>query len=176
MRLSYGRDDFNLMNPNLPYSSGSVIPQPPMPQPIQTIQQNSPIDLNFVAGGIAPAVAAGQSTPGMAANNAFAKQANIAPQPGTEGGFWGGFNKIFGSDAFANSVNLISSLGSLYGGIRQLGLAKDALNFQKEAFNTNLNNQRQSYNTALEDRARARYAQEGSGQAAADDYVRRNRL
>lgn len=75
-----------------------------------------------------------------------------------------------------NIASLLGSIGSIYGAMKSYGLAKDSLNFSKEAFRTNLENQTKSYNTALEDRARSRYAQEGGSQSDADEYVRRNRL
>lgn len=75
-----------------------------------------------------------------------------------------------------NIASLLGSIGSIYGAMKSYGLAKDSLDFSKETFKTNLANQTKSYNTALEDRARSRYAQEGGSQSDADDYVRKNRL
>ena len=75
-----------------------------------------------------------------------------------------------------NIASLLGSIGSIYGAMKSYGLAKDSLNFSKETFRTNLENQTKSYNTALEDRARSRYAQEGGSQSDADEYVRKNRL
>lgn len=75
-----------------------------------------------------------------------------------------------------NIASLLGSIGSIYGAMQSYGLAKDSLDFSKETFKTNLANQTKSYNTALEDRARSRYSQEGGSQSDADDYVRKNRL
>lgn len=85
------------------------------------------------------------------------------------------FNKNGGLNV-GNIASLLGSIGSIYGAMKSYGLAKDSLNFSKEAFRTNLENQTKSYNTALEDRARSRYAQEGGSQSDADEYIRRNRL
>lgn len=51
----------------------------------------------------------------------------------------------------------ISTLGSLYNSWQQNKLAKESFNFQKGAYETNLANERSSYNAALEDRIRGRY-------------------
>ena len=50
----------------------------------------------------------------------------------------------------------LGALSGMYFGSRQLGLAREQLGFQKEAFNTNMRNSIQSYNTSLEDRIRGR--------------------
>lgn len=54
---------------------------------------------------------------------------------------------------------MLGGMGALFqgwSGLQQSKLAKDALNFQKQAYQTNLANQTQSYNTQLEDQYRAR--------------------
>lgn len=89
----------------------------------------------------------------------------------------GGFLKgIGGLEGLSSILQGIGSLGQVYASIKGLGLAKDQLNFSKEAFQTNLNNQRQSYNTSLEDRIRSRYAYEGRGAAEADKYLQKHSL
>lgn len=76
-----------------------------------------------------------------------------------------------------NILSAIGAFGGLWGASKQLGLAKDSLNFQKETFRTNTENQRKTYNTAIEDRARSRYSEgNSSGQAKAEEYINRNRL
>lgn len=64
----------------------------------------------------------------------------------------------------------------IYSGLKQLGLAKDQLNFTKNAFNTNLANSIKSYNNALEDRARSRYAYMTGNASNADDYINQHKL
>lgn len=59
-----------------------------------------------------------------------------------------------------------SALMGLYGAYnahKQLGLAKDTLNFNKDQYYTNLNNQRKMVNSQLEDRQRRRVAQAKDG-------------
>lgn len=54
---------------------------------------------------------------------------------------------------------MLGGLGALFqgwSGLQQSKLAKDALNFQKQTFQTNLANQTQAYNTQLEDQYKAR--------------------
>ena len=88
---------------------------------------------------------------------------------------------IWGKDGFTlNSISDIASIiggfGTLWNGIQANRLAKDAFNFQKQAYQTNLANTIKSYNTSLTDRARSRYAQYGQGAGAADAYIADNRL
>jgi hypothetical protein len=55
-------------------------------------------------------------------------------------------------------------------------LAKKSLKFQQNAFKTNLANSTQVYNTALEDRIRARFHTEGKTEAQADQKISENKL
>lgn len=83
---------------------------------------------------------------------------------------------------FSNGNNLgaiasgLSALTSMYMGSRQLGIARDALDLQKTAFNTNLNNSIQNYNTSLEDRIRGRTADYDGKENDVQSYLDRNRL
>lgn len=70
----------------------------------------------------------------------------------------------------------LGSFGQLYSGIQANKLAKESLAFQKDAYNTNLRNQRSSYNMALEDRATARYAQNGRSDSERDSYIAKHRI
>lgn len=70
----------------------------------------------------------------------------------------------------------IGALGSLYGTNQQIGIAKDQLKLQKEAYNTNLNNQIASYNTNLEDKIRGRYSSVDQSEAQVQDYLNKNRM
>ena len=74
------------------------------------------------------------------------------------------------------ALGAIQTLGSLWNSFQQNKMAKESMKFQKEAFATNLANQEQSYNTALEDRINARYVTEGKSQAEADAYVQEHSL
>jgi hypothetical protein len=103
----------------------------------------------------------------------------VAPTLGGQqagGGMKAGFFSQYGPAQFGLSA--IQTLGSLWNSFQQNKMAKQSFNFQKEAYQTNLENQTQSYNTELEDRINARYATEGRANAAADaaSYVEKNRL
>lgn len=83
---------------------------------------------------------------------------------------------------FSNGQNLgavfqgISALTNAYLGFQQLGVAKDSLRFQKDAFQTNLRNSTQSYNTQLEDRIRGRTSDYAGKEADVQAYLDKNRL
>lgn len=70
----------------------------------------------------------------------------------------------------------IGALGGLWGAFQQNRLAEETLDFQKEAYQTNLEGTSKSYNTALEDRIRSRYAAEGKSSAEADKYLKKNSM
>lgn len=70
----------------------------------------------------------------------------------------------------------IGSLAQIYSSLKAIGVAEDNLDFQRDAFGKNLSNQRQSYNTALEDRTRARMHTEGKTSADVDAYLAKHSL
>lgn len=70
----------------------------------------------------------------------------------------------------------LNSIGNLYAAFQSNALAKKQFNFQKNAYNQNLTNSIQSYNTALADRARSRAVMEGQTDAQRDAYVSENSL
>lgn len=72
--------------------------------------------------------------------------------------------------------DVIGSFGKVYAGLQANKIAKDTLNFQKESYGTNLANQISSYNMALEDRGRARYAQMNGTDAEASAYINKHKL
>lgn len=65
----------------------------------------------------------------------------------------------------------IGALGSAYMGFQQLKAAKEGLDFQKEAFQANLGNSTQAYNTSLEDRIRGRTADYAGKEADVQSYL-----
>lgn len=78
--------------------------------------------------------------------------------------------------AFQVGLGAIKTLGSLWNSFQQNKLAKKSLNLQTKAYETNLANQTQTYNTALEDRINARYAAERRDPAEAQSYIDKNKL
>lgn len=72
-------------------------------------------------------------------------------------------------------LGAIKTLGSLWNSYQQNKLAKQSLALQTRTFETNLANQRKTYNNSLEDRIRARYATEGRSDQA-DAKIEASRL
>ena len=87
-------------------------------------------------------------------------------------------NFEFGWNAPSIKMGLggLNTLGNLWGAWQSNRIARDQLNFTKDVTNTNLNNSIQSYNTSLEDRARARGAMEGQSSSNVQSYIDKNRL
>ncbi|ANJ20800.1 virion protein [Roseobacter phage RD-1410W1-01] len=121
-----------------------------------------------------PATTAGAAVNGAAAPTTSTNWMGVQVEPmtGTTGGFSG--------RGFAGNVGMIlggvQALGNLWNSYQQNKLAKQQFAFQKEAFQTNLANQTQTYNTALEDRIRARYHTEGRSSGEADQYLEEHSL
>ena len=88
----------------------------------------------------------------------------------------GNFDLGWNAPTIKMGLSGIGTLGNLWGAWQSNRLARDQLNFTKDVTNTNLNNQIQSYNTALEDRARARGVMEGQTTAETQAYIDKNRL
>jgi hypothetical protein len=70
----------------------------------------------------------------------------------------------------------LNSLSGIYGAMKSNKLAQDSFKLNKQMSNTNLNNQIKSYNTALEDKGRARAQFEGQDASTAQAYIDKNRL
>lgn len=72
-------------------------------------------------------------------------------------------------------TGIVGTLGTLYGAWQQHKLAKESFNFQKEAYEKNMANQTKTYNTALEDRIRARNSFTGR-EDETDAYLKKHSL
>ena len=105
--------------------------------------------------------------------------------PNTQPGMFGGAFKEGGmfQDGFLGGLgnlkdlaSILGGFGMVYNGMQANKLAKDALGFQKQAYQKNLTNQVDSYNLALEDRIRARYAQNNRSSEEASSYIDQHRL
>lgn len=139
-----------------------------------------------VAGGVAPpspgtpvvpaiAMPGASQRTGIGNNNLSAALNFTAPNTGANnrGGFLGG---IGGIEGLGTIMQGIGSLGQIWSSLQAVRLAREQLNFQREAYQTNLANQTQSYNTALEDRIRSRYFTEGRGAEAVESYLAEHSL
>lgn len=76
----------------------------------------------------------------------------------------------------APAMGILQGLGSAYMGMKQYALARDQLQFSKDAFNKNFAAQAQTTNTALEDRQRARVASNPGAYQSVGDYMGQNRI
>jgi hypothetical protein len=70
------------------------------------------------------------------------------------------------------AIGALQGLASLYMGMKQYGLAKDTLNQNKLQFGLNYDAQRQSVNSQLEDRQRARVASNAGAYQSVGDYMK----
>lgn len=86
------------------------------------------------------------------------------------------FNKNLENGNFKDIAGILQGFGTLWGGFQQNKIAKDALKFQKQSYETNLSNSIKSYNTALTDRMTSRGAQNETSSAAVQDQIATNRL
>lgn len=89
----------------------------------------------------------------------------------------GGIGGWLGKDGnLATVFGGIQALGGAYLGFQQLRQAKEALNFQKKAYSTNLANSTKSYNTSLEDRINGRTADYAGKDADVQAYLAAHQL
>lgn len=115
----------------------------------------------------------------------FSNVSNISmdgANPEAAGTDW--WSKLMGGtnqDGMKTTGLVTGGLGALQGlanswlGFQQLGLAKDQLGFQKDAFNKNYANNVSLTNSQLEDRQRARVAANPNA-TAVTDYMNQNRV
>lgn len=131
----------------------------------------------------------GNPNPGYNSMAAWGMPNTSMATPSATGGFGGytpsaaGSGGIFGSTGLGMNIPTLqlgfqglSSLASLYGGLKSLGMAQDQFNFQKNLANTNLANSVQSYNTNLTDKATARGVAEGQTPGQVQSYINSNKL
>lgn len=70
----------------------------------------------------------------------------------------------------------IGALTNAYLGFRQLSMAKDQLNFQKDSWAKNFANSAKTYNTSLEDRIRGRTADYSGKESDVQSYLAKHKL
>ena len=85
---------------------------------------------------------------------------------------WGSKNK----DLIAGGVGIANSLANAYFGWKNLGLAKDQFNFQKESWNKNFANQVITTNNQLEEQARKRYSNSPTSNMTPEEYMAKHRV
>lgn len=102
-----------------------------------------------------------------------------ASAPGTTqtgGTFFKNADGSFNTNNLQLSMGGIQMLGNLWNSYQQQKIAKEQLSLARNTFQTNLENNRTTYNTALEDRIRSRYNTEGRTTAEADSYLSKHSL
>lgn len=93
-----------------------------------------------------------------------------APAAQQGSGFW---SKDGGAGLLLGGVQV---LGNLWNSYQANKIAREQMGFAREQWNTNLENQTQTYNTALEDRIRARHFTEGKSSGETQAYLDQNKL
>ena len=89
--------------------------------------------------------------------------------PGAKTGF---FDGAFGPNGWGGlAVDAAGGLASTFLGMKQYGLAKQTLEENKRQFDLNYAAQRQTTNTRLEDRQRARVASNANAYQSVGDYM-----
>ena len=97
---------------------------------------------------------------------------------GNNAGFGADSGLGFNLGTLNMGVNALAAIGGLYNAFQSNKLAKEQFNFTKEVTNTNLNNQIKTFNTTMEDRARARARLDGreDTEGYTQDYINKNRI
>ena len=149
----------------------TVTPQTPMPGTDYSIYPTSPA---YTGQGLSAPTGGFWSNQGSDYSSLGSYGKGLGGGLGSAGGSDFGFNIPTGKLVLGG----LESLGKLWAGFQGAKLAKKSFEHTRDITNANLNNQISSYNTALEDRARARFIGEGrgDGSAAEREYVERNRL
>lgn len=114
---------------------------------------------------------------GLTSTNVSAGGVN--PVAGTQqagGSFFKNADGSFNPNNIGMVIGGVQALGSLWNSYQQHKIAKEQLSLQREAFQTNLANNTQTYNTALEDRIRARHNTEGRSSGETDAYLQEHSL
>lgn len=148
---------------NPSYLMNSNIPLAQQIQQLDTLQGNGLVQT--------PATAA-TTIAGVSNGTPAATTPGATPGLFSQGMSWLGDN----SQGLGSLLQGIGALSSIFSTNKQIGLAQDNLNFQKQAYETNLGNQISTYNTNLEDRIRGRYAAGDQSEAQVQDYLNKNRL
>ena len=122
----------------------------------------------FGGGGAGAPVAGGGGAGGGLFNNLFSRQSLFGgtdPNTGISTGGWAPVALGAGQAIF----------GALQGN-KAMGLAEKQFKEGQRQFDLNFNAQRQTINTQLEDRQRARNASNATAYENTDDYLRKNRV
>lgn len=148
-------------------SSNNVLAAPPTVTPPSMMNYGN---YNFGGAGYGGQFTADPAGAVRMQNGAGSQWFNNSGSTSQQDGF--GFN----SNTIGMVMGGLQALGSLWNSYNQQKLAKEQFKFQKQAWQTNLANQTKTYNTALEDRIRARHFTEGKSAKETNDYIATHRL
>lgn len=98
----------------------------------------------------------------------------LSPNKGSSWSLWGGRNEQgFDTNSIVGTgVDLGMSALDAYLGLKQLGVAEDALDFQKGAFSQQFNINKALTESQLRDRQRARLSANPTGYKSVEEYMK----
>lgn len=107
---------------------------------------------------------------------AFGKHNMDPNNRGWQGWLFGGKDKAgtVYQGAAMPALQLLKGGMDTWMGLKQLGLAEDSLNFQKNAFSKQFTNQASLLNTQMADRQKARVDRNAGNNMAVDEYMNKN--
>lgn len=118
---------------------------------------NNSTDLSASQTGATQSVASSVTpTSSISGTSPMGTTPTVAGGGTTNSGSTGFFSPNGGANLALGGIQV---LGNLWNSYQAQQLAKEQMSFAREQFDTNLTNQTKTYNTALEDRIRGRYAQ-----------------
>src|SRR5690606_22740964 len=88
----------------------------------------------------------------------------------------GFMNQLASMEGLQLGTQVLGGLGNLYLGMKNYGLMKDQLRQSQRQFEKNFGAQRQTLNTQLEDRQRARVAANPGAYQSVGSYMDQNRI
>lgn len=133
----------------------------------------SAADFSWAAPASTPMGMGGGVTP-PAGGNAGGIMGMLRGQPGVSGDGLTGW--LGNGQNLSAAVQGIGALTGAWLGYQNMKVAKDQLNFQKEAWSKNFANSTKTYNTSLEDRIRGRTADYAGKEGDVNAYLDKNRL
>ena len=145
----------------------------------QNGSQLSSTAIGTQAAALGPLGTVGNQTNGSLVSDDVTAGTGVKPVGGVQpggGGFFRNAKGGFNTDNIGLALGGIQTLGSLWNSYQQNKIAKEQLSLARKTFQTNLENNTQTYNTALEDRIRARHNTEGRSSQETDAYLSENRL
>lgn len=166
--LNFGQQNVN------PFSVAGVTQ--PSGQPIPLNAANTNLPLGNTIGTVSPAAVGYNPVSGL--------DFNAAPAPAASPDFFSQQNLFGGTDAsglqtqgiVAPTLGAASGLAQTWLGFQNLGLAKENLAFQKDAFSKQFENQRSLTNQNIADRERSRGAFSGRAQSETDKEIKRRQI